>query len=100
MVSEIQTQPALSAYGDEAGRRREPGLGGCPVVTLAQAMEKARANKSLAREDGRRGRTRSSALRRIQVRLKPDKHVPYLCHTPQLCDGIVHPMIFQRKQVG
>ena len=35
-----------------AGRRRDLGLGGYPVVTLAQAREKALANKRLAREGG------------------------------------------------
>ena len=35
-----------------AGRRRELGLGGYPVVTLAQAREQALANKRLVREGG------------------------------------------------
>ena len=35
-----------------AGRVRELGLGGYPVVTLAQAREKALANKRLARQGG------------------------------------------------
>ena len=34
------------------GRRRELGLGGYPVVTLAQAREQALANKRLVREGG------------------------------------------------
>ena len=34
------------------GRRRDFGLGGVALVSLAEAREKARANRKLAREGG------------------------------------------------
>ena len=54
-MSLLVTQTGGRYWGQRltiAGRRRELGLSGYPVVTLVQAREKALANKRLARQGG------------------------------------------------